>query len=262
MLNIIHETKDIIIVNKPAGQLSQGAKGFDLDLVSEVMTYNASQGKPAYAAIINRLDRPVSGLVLIAKNKSAAAKYSTLMQKEGGFNKQYEALICGKLSEPKGTFVDYLKKDGRTNTSAVVPSDAATNDKEAKLSKLEYEVISYDEVKDITHVRIHLITGRHHQISVQFASRRNPLVGDYKYATADCGMDNAVKAVALKRNHLPSCSFVAGITRHRQLPVFAKPIARRTELAAASPATRMILAFLARAAEPTGSSPISTPPAL
>ena len=50
MLNIIHETKDIIIVNKPAGQLSQGAKGFDLDLVSEVMTYNASQGKPAYAA--------------------------------------------------------------------------------------------------------------------------------------------------------------------------------------------------------------------
>ena len=112
MLNIIHETKDIIIVNKPAGQLSQGAKGFDLDLVSEVMTYNASQGKPAYAAIINRLDRPVSGLVLIAKNKSAAAKYSTLMQKDGGFNKQYEALICGKLSELKGTFVDYLKKDG------------------------------------------------------------------------------------------------------------------------------------------------------
>ena len=67
MLNIIHETKDIIIVNKPAGQLSQGAKGFDLDLVSEVMTYNASQGKPAYAAIINRLDRPVSGLVLSSK---------------------------------------------------------------------------------------------------------------------------------------------------------------------------------------------------
>ena len=197
MLNIIHETKDIIIVNKPAGQLSQGAKGFDLDLVSEVMTYNASQGKPAYAAIINRLDRPVSGLVLIAKNKSAAAKYSTLM---------HEALICGKLSELKGTFVDYLKKDGRTNTSAIVPADAAANDKEAKLSKLEYEVISYDEVKDITHVRIHLITGRHHQIRVQFASRRNPLVGDYKYATADCGMDNAVKAVALKRNQIALCA--------------------------------------------------------
>ena len=125
------------------------------------------------------------------------------MQKEGGFNKQYEALICGKLSELKGTFVDYLKKDGRTNTSAIVPADAAANDKEAKLSKLEYEVISYDEVKDITHVRIHLITGRHHQIRVQFASRRHPLVGDYKYATADCGMDNAV---AFKRNQIALCA--------------------------------------------------------
>ena len=239
MLNIIHETKDIIIVNKPAGRLSQGAKGFDLDLVSEVMTYNASQGKPAYAAIINRLDRPVSGLVLIAKNKSAAAKYSTLMQKDGGFNKQYEALICGKLSDPKGTFVDYLKKDGRTNTSAIVPADAAANDKEAKLSKLEYEVISYDEVKDITLVRIHLITGRHHQIRVQFASRRHPLVGDYKYAdepgssrasgsghnsgfgrssgsaydaacdntgNVPCDMDSYVKAASLKRNQIALCA--------------------------------------------------------
>lgn len=67
MLNIIRETKDIIIVNKPSGQLSQGAKGFDLDLVSEVMTYNASQGKPAYAAIINRLDRPVRDLFLLQR---------------------------------------------------------------------------------------------------------------------------------------------------------------------------------------------------
>ncbi len=233
MLNIIHETKDIIIVNKPAGQLSQGAKGFDLDLVSEVMTYNASQGKPAYAAIINRLDRPVSGLVLIAKNKSSAARFSTLMQKDGGFNKQYEALICGKLSEPQGIFVDYLKKDGRSNTSAVVPADTAANDKEAKLSKLEYEVISYNEELNISHVRIHLITGRHHQIRVQFASRMHPLVGDYKYAadsstghnadsatnhnadsTTGCDatydisydMDSAVRAVHLKRNQIALCA--------------------------------------------------------
>lgn len=229
MLNIIHETKDIIIVNKPAGQLSQGAKGFDLDLVSEVMTYNASQGKPAYAAIINRLDRPVSGLVLIAKNKSSAARFSTLMQKDGGLNKQYEALICGKLSEPQGIFVDYLKKDGRSNTSAVVPADTAANDKEAKLSKLEYEVISYNEELNISHVRIHLITGRHHQIRVQFASRMHPLVGDYKYAadsstghnadsatnhnadsTTGCDatydMDSAVRAVHLKRNQIALCA--------------------------------------------------------
>ena len=185
MLNIIYEDKDIIIVNKPSGQLSQGARGFDLDLVSEVMTYNRSKGNPAYAAIINRLDRPVSGLVLIAKNKSAAAAYSTAMQKNGGFNKQYEALVCGKLPEESGIFVDYLKKDSNTNTSSVVPEKKAASDKDAKLSKLEYEVISYDDVNDISHIKIHLITGRHHQIRVQFASRGNSLYGDQRYGKCD-----------------------------------------------------------------------------
>ena len=217
MLNIIYEDKDIIIVNKPSGQLSQGARGFDLDLVSEVMTYNRSKGNPAYAAIINRLDRPVSGLVLIAKNKSSAAAYSTAMQKNGGFNKQYEALVCGKLPEESGIFVDYLKKDGKTNTSSVVPEKKAASDKDAKLSKLEYKVISYDAVNDISHIKIHLITGRHHQIRVQFASRNHPLIGDYKYNTCNididktaksCGfdMDMAVKSCNLGRNQIALCA--------------------------------------------------------
>lgn len=69
MLNVIYEDKDKIIVNKPAGQLSQSARGFDMDLVSEVLTYRKNKGEEAYAAIINRLDRPVSGLVLIAKTR-------------------------------------------------------------------------------------------------------------------------------------------------------------------------------------------------
>lgn len=82
MLNVIYEDKDKIIVNKPAGQLSQSARGFDMDLVSEVLTYRKNKGEEAYAAIINRLDRPVSGLVLIAKNKKEAARLSALMQRE------------------------------------------------------------------------------------------------------------------------------------------------------------------------------------
>ena len=78
MLNVIYEDKDKIIVNKPAGQLSQSARGFDMDLVSEVLTYRKNKGEEAYAAIINRLDRPVSGLVLIAKNKKEAARLQHL----------------------------------------------------------------------------------------------------------------------------------------------------------------------------------------
>ena len=96
MLNVIYEDKDKIIVNKPAGQLSQSARGFDMDLVSEVLTYRKNKGEEAYAAIINRLDRPVSGLVLIAKNKKEAARLSALMQRES-LCKQYLVLVCGNI---------------------------------------------------------------------------------------------------------------------------------------------------------------------
>ena len=122
MLNVIYEDKDKIIVNKPAGQLSQSARGFDMDLVSEVLTYRKNKGEEAYAAIINRLDRPVSGLVLIAKNKKEAARLSALMQRES-LCKQYLVLVCGRPHSDTGTFTDYLLKNGKDNTSKVVSKE-------------------------------------------------------------------------------------------------------------------------------------------
>lgn len=94
---------------KPAGVLTQSARSFDTDLVSEVLTYRRSKKETAYAAVINRLDRPVGGLVLFAKTKQAAARLSKEMQ-QNTLNKQYYALICGKPEQSKGTFVDYLQK--------------------------------------------------------------------------------------------------------------------------------------------------------
>lgn len=81
-MDMVYEDKDKIILNKPAGQLSQSEKSFEMDLVSEVLTYRKSKGEEAYAAIINELDRPVSGLVFMAKNKKESARLSLLMQKE------------------------------------------------------------------------------------------------------------------------------------------------------------------------------------
>ena len=116
-MDIVFEDKDKIIVNKPAGQLTQSGKNFDLDLVSEVMNYQKSRKESVYAAVINRLDRPVSGLVLIAKNKQSAGRYTKIMQQQG-FCKQYYALVCGKLDEKQGIFVDYLIK-GNDNIAKV-----------------------------------------------------------------------------------------------------------------------------------------------
>mgnify|MGYP000769577702 FL=1 len=175
MLDIIYEDKDKIILNKPAGQLSQSGKSFEMDLVSEVLTYRKSKGEEAYAAIINRLDRPVSGLVLMAKNKKEAARLSLLMQKET-LCKHYQVLVCGKPESDEGELVDNLIKDAKNNESSVVSKGTAGS----KEARLKYRLLSYDEEADISRLDIHLITGRHHQIRVQLASRNMPVAGDGK----------------------------------------------------------------------------------
>ena len=186
-VKIIYEDTEKLIVEKPAGVLTQSARSFDTDLVSEVLTYRRSKKETAYAAVINRLDRPVGGLVLFAKTKQAAARLSKEMQ-QNTLNKQYYALICGKPEQSKGTFVDYLQKDAKANLSKVVSKES----KEAKRAELEYEVlktvyVQAHEQMPVTLVKIHLITGRHHQIRVQFASRKHPLYGDGKYGSRQKG---------------------------------------------------------------------------
>lgn len=199
MLKIIYEDKNKIIVDKPAGQLSQSGKSFDLDIVSEVLNYRKSKGEEPYASIINRLDRPVSGLILLAKDKKEAARLSGLM-KSDTFDKRYIALVLGKIDEEKGHFTDFLIKDGKSNMSKI----ASEKDKDSKRAELEYELIDYDEKNNVSRVLIHLLTGRHHQIRIQFASRNFPLVGDGKY-----GLEEASKKaeeLGLKRGTIALCS--------------------------------------------------------
>ena len=217
-MDIVFEDKDKIIVNKPAGQLTQSGKNFDLDLVSEVMNYQKSRKESVYAAVINRLDRPVSGLVLIAKNKQSAGRYTKIMQQQG-FCKQYYALVCGKFDEKQGTFVDYLIK-GNDNIAKVVKEGYPG----AKMAKLEYKVVAEAKIKShcepdggmwISMVEINLITGRFHQIRAQFASRGHGIVGDVKYNSgvnvSGTGMpdrmsDEVIKEIGLKPRGIALCA--------------------------------------------------------
>lgn len=202
MLDIVYEDKDKLIINKPAGQLSQSGKSFETDLVSEVLTYRKSKNEDVYAAIINRLDRSVAGLVLIAKNKKEAARLSALMQKES-LCKHYEVLVCGKPEAQEGELVDYLLKDGRKNESAVVAKGTAG----AKEARLKYSLLDYDKEADISRLDIHLITGRHHQIRVQLSSRNMPVVNDGKYG-GDRAVEAAdkVKGAKIKRGCIALCA--------------------------------------------------------
>lgn len=179
-LDIIYEDKEMIVCNKPAGVLAQSDRSFAVDMVSSLMAYRKQKGEDTYIGVINRLDRNVSGLMVFAKSSKSAGKLNKLMQAQT-FNKNYYALVPGKLEEEAGMYEDYLIKNGKTNMSTVCKS----RDNGAKQARLEYEVVEYREKENVSLVRIKLLTGRHHQIRVQFASRGHALIGDTKYGTSE-----------------------------------------------------------------------------
>lgn len=212
-MEIIYEDKDKIILKKEAGQLTQSGKNFDLDMVSEVMNYRKRKGEPPYVAVINRLDRPVSGVVLMAKNKESAARYSKIMQQQG-FCKQYYALVYGKMEATKAVLSDYIEKtkdntavisgNGEAHMISNKDGEAIADNKNARYAELDYEVVSEAEIDgtEIALLKINLHTGRFHQIRIQLASRGHAIVGDGKYMSV-CGEKHLniepVSGTALKK---------------------------------------------------------------
>lgn len=179
---IIYEDEALLVVWKPSGVPIQSARIAVPDIMSLLRNHLQEQGAASpYLALINRLDQPVEGLFLAAKEEEAAAKLSRQVSTHIHMEKWYEALVCGKLPGEKGTLVDYLLKDGRTNTSRVVPART----KGAKKCELSYEVLKEQEDRSL--VRIRLLTGRHHQIRVQLAHAGAPITGDRKYGRTEDG---------------------------------------------------------------------------
>ena len=177
-LNILYEDRDIIVVVKPVGVDSQSSQGLSPDMVSMIKNHLSDGSSEPYVGVVHRLDRPTSGIMVFAKTKEAAAALSKQIQ-EGSMDKTYLAAICGQLKGDSGRLEDYLAQDDKTNLSRVVTS----KDKGAKKAVLEYQVLKkkYIEGERISLVRVHLLTGRHHQIRVQMAHAGTPLIGDHKY---------------------------------------------------------------------------------
>ena len=205
MLKVLYEDNDIIVVVKPAGVESQAAKKFAPDMLSEIrkhMVINklCTPGKEPYVAVIHRLDKPVSGVMVYAKSKKAAAVLSEQVQNHK-MEKFYEAVVCGKPVNHVDNFVDYLKKTVDGNYSQVVDK----GEKDAKRAELSYEWKHTVETPEglLSLVRIHLKTGRHHQIRVQFSGHDLPLYGDGRYNPMFVGKREplALCAVSLAFDH-------------------------------------------------------------
>lgn len=175
---IIYENSFILVCQKPAGLATQTASGLQEDMVSELKNdlSRKTGTKNPYLGLIHRLDQPVEGLLVFAKEKRAAAELTKQLA-DGRLRKKYAAVLEGVPQKEEGTLIDYLKKDSRSNLSRVVPE----TDKDAKRAELVYRIL---EVHDgCCLAEIEIATGRHHQIRVQMAHSGYPLRNDAKYGT-------------------------------------------------------------------------------
>lgn len=181
-MKIVQEDKNILVVYKEAGLATQTAKLGEKDLFSEVKNYlvqNGEKGDP-YLAIINRLDQPVEGLVLFARNKESASNLSAQLN-AGKMDKKYLAVVYGEVKESTGQLTNYMIKSRMTNLSEIV----TCKNKDAKKAELVYNVNC--SCNGSTLVEIKLLTGRHHQIRVQLSSAGYPIYGDMRYGDGPKG---------------------------------------------------------------------------
>lgn len=198
-MKVIYEDNQIIVVEKEPNIPSQSDKTGDEDMLSLVKKYiKEKYNKPGevYIGLVHRLDRPVGGVMVFARTSKSASRLSEQVRNKT-LQKTYIATVDGKFEENKGTLENYLYKDERNNISRVVNQDK----KNAKLAILDYEVLNYDEKRDLSVVKIKLHTGRHHQIRVQFAHAGHSLYGDQKYGVRGKGKQIRLWAYKLTLEH-------------------------------------------------------------
>ena len=178
MIEILFINDDFLACVKPVGVPSQSDGAEDM-----VRLLSAQTGGEIYP--VHRLDTAVGGTMIFARNKKSAAYLSKEIA-EKRFVKKYYAVTEGSPDEKEGRLDDLLFKDKRKNKSFVVKRER----KGVRRASLDYRVIDEADGKALVSVRLN--TGRSHQIRVQFASRKLPLVGDGKYGSRDNGCDVAL----------------------------------------------------------------------
>ena len=166
-MELIYVDEDIVVCVKPPRVLSTDEPGGLPDLLREAL------GTRDFRTV-HRLDRVVSGLMVVARNAKAASELSRQVR-EDEFEKEYLAVVHG-VPEKEGTLRDLLGRDKARKMTFVAPEPA----KGVQEAVLDYRLVN--TVGDLSRVRIQLRTGRTHQIRVQFASRGMPLVGERKYS--------------------------------------------------------------------------------
>ena len=189
MLTMLYLDDHIAVCVKPPRVLSTDEPGGMPDLVRQTL------GDPrADVRTVHRLDRVVGGVMVLARNAAAASELSRQIR-EGSFEKKYLAVVHGAPEEDSGELRDLLGRDKARKMTFVAEAPG----KGIQEAVLSYRVLNRAE--DLSRVEVTLLTGRTHQIRVQFASRGMPLVGERKYSTLDDPCEIALWSCFLRFHH-------------------------------------------------------------
>lgn len=177
-VQILYQDASVLVCRKPTGWLSEPGQGKSLP---EALSQQLSEaGENAAVLTVHRLDKPVSGLMVLARTREAAGSLIAQIAAHTT-EKEYLAVVCGVPEAPEGTWEDLLFHDSRTNKTFVVTRMR----KGVREARLRYRVVEtcMEAGQPLTLVRVELLTGRTHQIRAQFSHRGLPLLGDVRYGS-------------------------------------------------------------------------------
>jgi len=193
-LQVLFEDNHIIIVNKRAGDISQGDKTGDTPLSEIVKQYiKEKYNKPSnvYLGVVHRLDRPTSGIIIFAKTSKALERLNKMLR-EKVIHKTYWAIVKNTPSKTQDTLINYLRKNPKNNKSTAYKTEIEGS----KKAILHYKILK--ELDNYCLLEIDLETGRHHQIRSQLSNIGSPIKGDLKYGFDRSNKDGSIHLHARK----------------------------------------------------------------
>lgn len=188
----LYEDNHIIIVHKESGEIVQGDKTGDTPLSDTVKQYlKEKYQKPGnvFLGVVHRLDRPVAGLVVLARTSKALARLNDMFR-NGEVHKTYWAIVKDCPTEAEGTLEHWLVRNEKQNKSYAYDHEVPRS----KKAVLRYRTIAHSD--NYTLLEVNLLTGRHHQIRCQLAAMGCPIKGDLKYGARRSNADGSISLLS------------------------------------------------------------------